>query len=428
VGDTLVLGIAGKYPTNYPTTPSGWTFGDVERCVSDTGAGADNGDCFVWVAYKVADAADATASASSGTVSVTHTSGNVCMGQIQRFTTTSGTVVGFTFSKGRQDTETSAATTINFSPNLSWNTDDLAVVWFGGNTDAGGYGTSGAGIAASGSSFSIVTEQSVAGSSLGDDCKLEMHRKTCTSGGGSGAGSVTFTVGGVATSTAALLVQLREVAAVTNVGDNCAGTSTATATGASTVAQPGSAAGTSTALATGTGIQPAVGGAAAGVATATASAIGFNISVGNNAAGTSTALAESNSIVDVAGLSAGTSAALSVGVGLALADGSAAGIATAAATAIAYSRSVGASAGVATAIGRRAVNYLLVGSAAGTSTAVAVAFGLFSISHREHALGGGTTGSVSHREGGAAASTGSVSHREGAGFVVSGSVSHRERT
>lgn len=78
-GNLALLVVTNKYPTNGPSTPAGWTL--LGQASGGSGAsGADSGDVYVTVFYKILDGTE------TGTVSVTVTSSNSTSSQIYAFT------------------------------------------------------------------------------------------------------------------------------------------------------------------------------------------------------------------------------------------------------------------------------------------------------------------------------------------------------
>ncbi len=317
LGDTLIMVASGKYPhTSTPMTftgDAGWNHGHVHFVVSSTGHGVDNGNVWVGYAWKIADATDVTLSGlgSGASFNVTPkdtSAGNpATAGIMQRFTTTSGTYVGIDHATAEVATEASGAQTVNFTPDLSWNTDDLAAIVFGGNTDSGGYAPSGSNLTIAGSTLGTYVEQAAVPTSQGDDCKLEFHRKPVTSGGGSGAAATTFTVGGVLTSSAILLLRLREVTTASTVD------TTAASTGAATVTGVGASTAETTAAATGTALATGVAGSiqdTTAASTGTATATGVSGSVQDTTAeatGAATVIGVGGVQVETTGSAVGTS-------------------------------------------------------------------------------------------------------------------------
>lgn len=210
-GKVLLLTVVGKYPTDYPTLPANWTLIGVARCNANTGPSAGNGDVFIWAAYRISDGTE------SGTLAVTHQSGNTALGAISVITLDAGKVPLIDAGAGRQDTEsTSISMTMDSDPGFL--AGDLIVSLNGGNISTGAFATSGSGIAIPSITAGAPTELWDVNTTTGDDCKMQLMYKIAAGGPSSGVGVVTMTVGGVATAAAGLLIRVRQVDAPSHVG------------------------------------------------------------------------------------------------------------------------------------------------------------------------------------------------------------------
>ncbi len=212
LNELLLLRVSGKYPTNYPTLPAGWTFLAVVSSSANNGPGVDQGSVYTWIAYKVADADDVTASSGGGTVSITATGTNVVLARIERITLSAGKLPSIAVASGTIDIVSAGPSTITFVPDLDFAVDDKIFVSFTGNSDSSGYTTSGQGIARNGSNtgLSVNSAPTAAISTSGDDIACKVFYKTVTSGSGVATASATFTTG-ASSSTAALCLRIREI-------------------------------------------------------------------------------------------------------------------------------------------------------------------------------------------------------------------------
>lgn len=126
-GDLLVLHCVGKYPTNYPTTPSGWTLAGVARTTTGVGPGIDAGDSWAAIYYKVA-------TGSEGTFTLSTPGGTSGMGHVMRMIPTSGWTYDFAFAGTSMDAASTAVSLTFANPGVY--KDDLLFVAIGLNGDA----------------------------------------------------------------------------------------------------------------------------------------------------------------------------------------------------------------------------------------------------------------------------------------------------
>lgn len=206
-GNVLMLALVGKYPTNYPTTPSGWTLLLIQRSSSGLGNASNSGDVWVATYFKIANGTE------TGTFSVTVTSGNVCAAAILNYSVTSG-YVGDVVAVGGSDNTSHTAVSVPFGSNPGLVTDDALILAACGDNSVGGEAVmalSATGIAAQ------LTNRSYAQSSGGDALRGILHTLT-VNGGATAAPTYSYTAAN-ATVVAAVLVRIRGVRA-TVTGDH----------------------------------------------------------------------------------------------------------------------------------------------------------------------------------------------------------------
>lgn len=202
-GDILFLHISGKYPPNLPTTPSGWTLlGSVSSATGITGA--DNGDVFTSVYYKIA-----TTTHSGAIGAVTVTGGNSVCALVSRFRPYS-TLDQLSFATKTATTE-AEATSHSWAPGSDpgFKANDLVLVFVGLNTDLG-FAFTGWSCTGTGCSFSdFVTQGGTLSTANGDDCGGRRHESVVQSGTSSGNPTIVATTATSATC-AVVIVRVRE--------------------------------------------------------------------------------------------------------------------------------------------------------------------------------------------------------------------------
>lgn len=128
LGDLLVLLVVNKYPTNGPSTPSGWTLWG-QSSGGAGAAGADSGTVYATVFYKIADGTE------TGAITVTIASSNSSRAQIGRWTK------GATESWGLSVPSIGSSNTPGTAVNVTGDVDpgaiagDLFIVLGGANTN-----------------------------------------------------------------------------------------------------------------------------------------------------------------------------------------------------------------------------------------------------------------------------------------------------
>lgn len=207
-GDLLLLFVCNKYPTNGPSTPSGWsTLTDGQGSGGAGASGIDTGSTYCTVFYRIADGSE------SGNVSVTITSGNSAVGVINRYTKAADKDWALAACQGADTAGGSTTYTFtgNVDPGLT--AADFVVAAAAINSDT--YTYSAQGITATGiSAWGTVTERWDAGTTTGQDCKIVVSDHPVTTGTSSEAPVFTMTASGSATNSpagAGVMVRLREV-------------------------------------------------------------------------------------------------------------------------------------------------------------------------------------------------------------------------
>ena len=283
-GEFLVLHVVNKYPTNEPTTPTGWTL--LRQDSGGNGSsGADSGDVYSTLYYRIGDVLD-----SLGTVTVTVTSGNSTRARIFAFTMAAGKTIGLGVCGGT-DTTTGVDWSVTGDADNGVTTNDLVAIFTGTNSDNGT--VSGHAVTQTGVTYGTVTERGETQESTGDDCSISLATAPVTAGPSSAAPVYTATRSASGANSHCGVSQFVRLREIDPQGAGTAdGTSSSSAAGASLAASSGTAAGTSTA--DGVGDSTGGGSTAAGTAdgTSSAAAVGASISAAAGTAdGTSTASA-----------------------------------------------------------------------------------------------------------------------------------------
>ncbi len=203
-GQMLLMFICSKYPSNFPTKPTGWD-APANNQFSDSGGSpaADTGNATITLFTRIADGTE------TGNVSVTLTGVNTCMGIILRYTKTVWTWDIACAGGADASAGTSWSVTAGSDPGVT--TNDLVVVGtaLNGNTDTA---TSEA-ISQTGVTYGAMAERADAGTNNGDDCSLVVSEHPVTAGPSSAAPVFTATIGGTGSATArgaSIFVRLRE--------------------------------------------------------------------------------------------------------------------------------------------------------------------------------------------------------------------------
>lgn len=203
-GMLLVLAVSNKYPTNGPSTPSGFTL--LAQVSGGAGsAGADAGQVYSTVYYKVSDGTE------SGNLTVTLTSSNSAVGRMFAYSKTESSWD----LAATTDDDTSAGASMSFAfpedPGVTAN--DMIVVAMAVNGTGATFSSHAT--TQSGVTFDALTERQDSGTTTGDNCGLVVIDRAVSSGTSSAAPSYTSTANttfGSYPAGAAVFIRLREVA------------------------------------------------------------------------------------------------------------------------------------------------------------------------------------------------------------------------
>jgi hypothetical protein len=203
-GDLLVSCIASKYPTNGPSTPSGWTLpaGGQGSGGDGLGAGLDQGDVYATVFTRVADGSE------TGNLSISIPSGNAAYAIMARYTKTLGGWAVAARSGVDSTGDTSWSVLAAADPGVT--AGDIVATCTAINTDLAGY--SAHAMTQTGITYGAANERADNGTSLGDDVGLKMSDHVVSSGTSSGAPTYTSSIASGAPEGASVFLRLREVA------------------------------------------------------------------------------------------------------------------------------------------------------------------------------------------------------------------------
>lgn len=206
-GDLLVLCVGNKYPTNGPTTPTGFTAPAGYQTSGGSGAaGIDTGTVYSSVYYKVATGSE------SGNLTVTITSGNSSVGRMFRYTKASTKTWDIACTNGSDNT---AGTTwsVTGAANPGLVPGDMLICSSAINTDTYTYATQA--VTATGvSAWGTVTERQDSGTATGQDSHLVVSEHPVSTGTASAAPVFTMTASGTTTNRpagATVMMRLREL-------------------------------------------------------------------------------------------------------------------------------------------------------------------------------------------------------------------------
>ena len=201
-GEPLLLIVTGKYPTNYPSTPSGWTHLYTQRSNSGAGAGVDAGDTWCAVYYRAAPGGTVT-------FTLTVTGGNSVAAVVYRNLITSG--YGFTaVATGVSMDVAGTAVSLSFS-DLGIQKDDLLYVIAAENVDTATIG--GVTVSVPGAIAPLINRDNVA-VTAGDDHRRIVYTLPVNNTGAGGAVVLSCTAS-TAVVVSGILVRLRGVPPVT---------------------------------------------------------------------------------------------------------------------------------------------------------------------------------------------------------------------
>lgn len=247
-GDMLVLCIANKYPTNGPSTPSGWTLATNAQGTGGRGSpGGGSGTVYITVFIKQAVGSE------SGSLSVTLTSANSSHGVMLRYTKASD--AAWTYAAANTAQNTNSVTwdaVLDSDPGIQ--TADMVLVASAVNAN---WTFSLEGVTTSGVTYGTAVERYDTGTTTGDDVKLVVSEHPVSTGSSSGNATYVMTSSGsntVSPAGATVLLRLRteltesltisggpaDLSASTEIDESQsygAGTSTAEAIGTITMAE-----------------------------------------------------------------------------------------------------------------------------------------------------------------------------------------------
>lgn len=207
-GNLVVLVVTGKYPSNFPSTPSGFTHVNTASSNLGEAAGADAGDVWASVYTKIGTGGE------SGTQSVTITSGNSALGQIFQVSCAGGQTFQIASAVGR-DTADDSSMSITFDSDPGVTSGDLILLATAGNSDSGG--VSSLSLSQTGITYGAITQRELTGTTQGDDHRIIVHTVPVNSGTSSAAPVWSFTYGINATF-CGVFVRIREVSAAVTGG------------------------------------------------------------------------------------------------------------------------------------------------------------------------------------------------------------------
>lgn len=224
-GNLLVCAIANKYPTNGPSTPSGWTAPTNNQGSGGSGsAGADTGNTYATVFVKIADGTE------TGNLAVTITSGNSARGSIHQLSKSSTRQWYWACINGASNTPGTAWTSAFGSDPGIRSGDELMHV-AAPNADTYTY-TAHTFIVPGITAGTVGSERADGAGASGDQCRYVVADWIATGTAFSNAApSVTMTASGSAANApagGAVLLVLREIVDVTGSGGMTLGGSATT--------------------------------------------------------------------------------------------------------------------------------------------------------------------------------------------------------
>lgn len=209
-GDLLLLVVFNKYPTNGPSTPSGYnTITNGQASGGEGSAGIDSGTVYVTVFSRIADGTE------SGAVSVSIPSGNSSAGAVLCYQKGSGTW-DFAATNGSDNSGNSTSWSITGAVDPGVIAGDMLIAFNAINSD--GQTFSSQAMSQSGITFGTVTERVDAGTNQGDDVGGMVSDHVVSSGTSSGAPTYTATASASATNRpagACVILRIRETTGIT---------------------------------------------------------------------------------------------------------------------------------------------------------------------------------------------------------------------
>lgn len=247
-GDLIVLYVGNKYPSNGPTTPTGFTL-LVQQSGGNGSSGVDAGNVYATVYYKISDGTE-----SGGSFTVAVTSGNAVTARASRYTKAAAASWDIAATSVAQNT-----------PGVTWTATgaadpgviagDVMIAASVVNSDANTVTAATTSITQTGVTYGSLSERIDGVTASGDDIGLFVDEVTASSGTSSAAPVLAATmVPGTGTNDpagATAFIRLREsnygVLAVTNGADTLVATGTSTDNGVLAITE-----GADTVAATGT--------------------------------------------------------------------------------------------------------------------------------------------------------------------------------
>lgn len=205
VGDLLVLCVANKYPTNAPSTPSGWIAPTNNQATGGAGAaGLDAGTVYSTIFVRVADGTE------GATVTVSVTSGNSMRAFVCRYR--APTLGGYDYAcTGGSDNSAGTSWSVTGAANPGITAGDMVVVCSAANADTQSFSSEA--VSATGITWGTSNERTDAGWTDGDDGKIIVSDHPATSGTASAAPVFTMTASGTSGSQpagASVFLRIRE--------------------------------------------------------------------------------------------------------------------------------------------------------------------------------------------------------------------------
>lgn len=160
-GDLFLLFVANKYPTNGPTTPTGFTLGK-QVSGGHGSSGPDAGSVYVTGYYKVSDGSEVAGT----TFAVSIPSGNSACTYMVRYLKDAIRTWDVGWAGGSMNTP-GTAWSVTGDGNPDYRSGDIAVTYSGINTDARTFTVES--LAATGCTFGTMLEGTDAGTPTGDD-------------------------------------------------------------------------------------------------------------------------------------------------------------------------------------------------------------------------------------------------------------------
>lgn len=202
-GDLMVMCVSNKYPTNGPSTPSGWTApANNQGTGSDSAAGPDTGPTYATIFYKVA-------ASESGNVAVTITSGNSSYGFIARYTNATGLWSAAAAQGGDLADGANWTATMGSDPGIT--AGDMVVACSARNEGIA-ISASAEAITATGLTIGTEAERGDNGTSFGDNIMAVVSDHAISSGTASDVVTYTFT-SATTSGGGTVILRIRETAA-----------------------------------------------------------------------------------------------------------------------------------------------------------------------------------------------------------------------